>query len=93
MIVKGGRDTLLKKKSVVAHTPVQVKLDPPPRRPSGLLLDQENGDVYLLNLQVPKVLLSSSHVLLPGRGCCDAVFPPNRIDKFSGAQDFRNFSR
>ena len=30
----------------------QVKLDPPPKRPSGLLLDQENGDIYILNLQV-----------------------------------------
>ena len=30
----------------------QVKLDPSPKRPSGLLLDQENGDIYLLNLQV-----------------------------------------
>jgi len=29
----------------------QVKLDPPPRRPSGLLLDGETGDLYLLNLQ------------------------------------------
>jgi len=29
----------------------EVKLEPPPKRPSGLLLDQENGDIYLLNLQ------------------------------------------
>jgi len=29
----------------------EVKLDPPPKRPSGLLLDQENGDIYILNLQ------------------------------------------
>jgi len=29
----------------------EVKLDPSPKRPSGLLLDQENGDIYLLNLQ------------------------------------------
>jgi len=30
---------------------LQVKLEPPPRRPSGLLLDGETGDLYLLNLQ------------------------------------------
>lgn len=29
----------------------EVKLDPSPKRPSGLLLDQDNGDLYLLNLQ------------------------------------------
>ena len=29
----------------------QVRLEPAPRRPSGLLLDKESGDLYLLNLQ------------------------------------------
>ena len=59
----------------------QVKLVPSPKRPSGLLLDQENGDIYLLNLQVfgsKGILLFLTNILmLSGGGCGDSLLTPN----------------
>ena len=59
----------------------EVKLDPSPKRPSGLLLDQENGDIYLLNLQVfgsKGILLFLTYILmLSGGGCGDSLLTPN----------------